>query len=229
MNGLYREEESKPMKISPYLSLNNITRIKLTISFYPGNIAFGGYMFEYTAFEDFKILAQGNLETVALAIKHRLKEQKQASVLIFSDITGRQIDLDLSGTEKQVLDRLKIYSAQDSTPNSGAGRPKLGVFPREISLMPRHWEWLINQDGGASAVIRNLIDERIRKASVDKVKAGQEKTYRFLSSLAGNLPQFEEVSRFLFRKDKKRFNELISTWPKDIVKHANLLSKDVFE
>ena len=113
--------------------------------------------------------------------------------------------------------------------NTGAGRPKLGVVPREISLLPIHWEWLINQDGGSSAVIRNLIDEKIKNRSIDKIKNSQERTYKFLSTLAGNLPNFEEATRFLYRKDKRKFTELISSWPKDIAKHATHLSREVFE
>lgn len=182
-------------------------------------------MFTYTAFEDFKIVCQGNIEKVALS----MKEQKKANVLLFSDLTGREIDLDLSGTEKQVLERLKIYSSPDAQPNAGAGRPKLGVIPREISLLPHHWEWLINQNGGASAIIRNLIDEKISPRAGDKAKAAQERTYKFLTSIAGNLPNFEEAIRFLYRKDKKKFADLISDWPKDVVKHANYLAVRVFE
>jgi hypothetical protein len=124
---------------------------------------------------------------------------------------------------------LKVYSQQESRPNTGAGRPKLGVVPREISLLPHHWEWLINQDGGSSAVIRNLIDEKIKNHTTNKIKNSQEKTYKFLSAIAGNLPNFEEAVRFLYRKDKKKFTELISSWPKDIIKHSINLSHDTFE
>ncbi|MCO5113656.1 MAG: DUF2239 family protein [Bdellovibrionaceae bacterium] len=185
-------------------------------------------MFTYTAFEEFKMIGQGNMETVALAVKARMKANKAASVLIFSDLTGRQIDLDLSGTDKQVLERLKVYASQDIPTPTGAGRPKLGVIPREISLLPRHWEWLLNQDGGASAVIRNLIDEKIKIRPTDKIKLAQERTYKFLSAIAGNLENFEEATRFLYRKDKDKFKALISGWPKDVMKHAISLSKDVF-
>lgn len=187
-------------------------------------------MFNYTAFEDFKLVTQGSLGDVALSLKRRMKEHKTtANILIFSDLTGRQIDLDLSGTDKQVLDRLKVYSAQDPHSNPGAGRPKLGVVAREISLLPHHWEWLINQDGGSSAVIRHLIDEKMKSRSADKIKIAQERTYKFLSALAGNLPNFEEATRFLYRKDKRKFSELVSVWPKDVAKHSLNLSRDVFE
>lgn len=185
-------------------------------------------MFSYTAFDGFDILCQGSIQSVALSIKQRLKEHKTARVLIFSDITGRQIDLDLSGSEKQVLERLKMYSEPESSLKSAAGRPKLGVVPREISLLPRHWEWLINQDGGASAVIRNLIDEKMRSRPSDQIKMAQERTYKFLSALAGDLPHFEEAIRFLYRRDRKKIFELVSVWPKDVVKHAIFLAGEIF-
>jgi hypothetical protein len=185
-------------------------------------------MFSYTAFEEFKILAQGTIEAVAISVKQRMKVHKTANILIFSDLTGRQIDLDLTGTDKQVTDRLKMYSAQDPQPSARAGRPKLGVVAREVSLLPQHWEWLTNQDGGASAVIRNLIDEKIKSRATDKAKTAQERTYKFLSAIAGNLSNFEEATRFLYRKDKKRFTDLISDWPKDVVKHSMSLANGVF-
>ena len=200
----------------------------MTFIFYTGNILKGDPMFKYTAFENFKITSQGTLEEVAITVKKRLKEHATTNILIFSDLTGRQIDLDLSGTEKQILDRLKIFSSQKLQTNIGAGRPKLGVIPREISLLPHHWEWLTNQDGGSSAVIRNLIDEKIKNRPADKTKMAQERVYKFLSAIAGDLPNFEEAVRFLYRKDKKKFTELISTWPKDVVRHSMSLAGDVF-
>ena len=186
-------------------------------------------MFTYTAFDSFTILCQGSLETVALAIKQRLRDQKNANILIFSDLTGREIDLDLSGSEKQVLDRLKTYSSHELQSSTGAGRPKLGVVPREISLLPHHWEWLINQEGKASAIIRNLIDEKMRSRQADTIKLSQERTYKFLSAIAGNLPNFEEATRFLYRRDKQKFAEFVLSWPKDVVKHAHTLSNGIFE
>lgn len=187
-------------------------------------------MFNYTAFNNNEILAQGSLETIALAVRQKVKEDKNASILIFSDLTGRQIDIDISGTEKQVLERLKIYSS-NKTPqvSAGAGRPKLGVIPREISLLPHHWEWLINQDGGSSGIIRKLIDDKIKSTSPDKVKIAQERAYKFLSAIGGNLPNFDEATRYLYRKDKEKFQELTSSWPKGIVKHSMALLGGVFE
>lgn len=186
-------------------------------------------MYNYTAFENFEMLEQGSLEKVALSVKKRLKSQKTASILIFSDLTGRQMDFDLSGTDKQVLERLKIYFPQEAPVSQGPGRPKLGVTAREISLLPRHWEWLSNQEGGASSVIRHLIEEKMKGAALNRTKILQDRTYKFLSAIAGNLPHFEEAIRFLFRKEKERFLEFTSSWPKDIVSHALVLAEDVLK
>lgn len=188
-------------------------------------------MYKYTAFQGFSILASGSLEEIIIAVRKAMRANKEAQILIFSDSTGKQMDFDFSGTEKEVLDRVQIYVAKQATPQTGAGRPKLGVVPREISLLPTHWEWLTNQAGGASATIRKLIDEKIKTNSADKNKAknAQEVTYKFMSALAGDLPNFEEATRFLYRKDKKKFAQLISDWDKDLIKHTMYLAKDVFE
>lgn len=190
-------------------------------------------MYNYTAFEHFDKLVSGSLEHVVLAVKKRYKDHRQSQILIFSDSTGKQMDFDLSGTDKETLDRLKIYSAIESntTTTAGVGRPKLGVVAREISLLPIHWEWLNNQPGGASSSIRRLIDEKIKSVSSDKnkIKNAQEITYKFLSAIAGDLPNFEEAIRFLYRKDKDKFAQNISSWPKDIRDHALMLSSEVFD
>ncbi len=188
-------------------------------------------MFTYTAFDGFQLLSRGSLEKIALDVKKRLKANREARILIFSDLTGRQIDLDLSGTENDVIDRLKVYAPQRQEEQRGAGRPRLGVVPREISLLPRHWEWLANQEGGASATIRSLIDEKNMVVLQEKyrIKQAQEGTYKFLSAIAGNLPNFEEATRFLFRKDKVKFEEFITNWHEDIKKYALTLSKEVFK
>lgn len=189
-------------------------------------------MFTYTAFEGFHLLSHGGIEKVALAVKKSLKSHPKDNILIFSDSTGRQIDLDLSGPESDVLERLKVFLSPAVTSTvGGVGRPKLGVVSREISLLPQHWEWLSNQDGGASSVIRCLIDAKMNTAVLpgkEKSKRSQETTYKFLSAIAGNLPNFEDVIRYLYRKDKKKFEELTRDWPRDLAKHALHLAKDAF-
>ncbi len=187
-------------------------------------------MFTYTAFNTFDCVAKGSLADTALAMKGYSDQHPNAQLLVFSDSTGRQIDLDLSGTQAEILNRLKLYTSPSKPSETTVGRPKLGVFPREISLQSEHWEWLLNQEGGASSAIRKLIDAKI-KGSVKSdvlVKEAQERTYKFLSAIAGNLPRFEEVIRFLYRKDKEQFEGLMSGWPGDVVGHAKVLADGVW-
>jgi uncharacterized protein len=217
-----------------YLESNIFTRAQLPFLFDPGIFILRSWpvpIYTYTAFENFEVFASGSLNQVVLAVQKRSKENRTARILIFSDSTGKQMDFDSSGSKKNVLARLKIYSALATPTTTGAGRPKLGVIAREISLLPAHWEWLSNQTGGASATIRHLIDEKIKVTSADKnkVKQAQEVTYKFLSAIAGNLPNFEEALRYLYRRDKKKFLELVSDWPKDIVRHSLDLASDVFD
>lgn len=184
----------------------------------------------YTAFEGEKLLAHGPLERVVLKVKKRIGSAPNASVLVFSDSTGKEMDFDLRGSEKEVLKRLQTFLSPKATPSSGGpGRPKLGVVAREVSLLPKHWEWLSTQSGGASATIRRLVENASKAhSSKDLIKQAQERTYKFLNSIAGNSPNFEEALRMLYRKDKKGFFEAISTWPTDIKGHAKKLSEDSF-
>ncbi len=159
----------------------------------------------YTAFDENKLIFQGSLSEVVLKIKKRLGRAENSSVLIFSDATGKAIDFNFQGSEKDILKRLEVFVSEEM-PNScaGPGRPKLGVMSREISLLPRHWEWLANQSGGASATLRHLVDEA-KKKSVGgiSVKQAQERTYKFMSVIAGDLSGFEEALRSLYKKEEK--------------------------
>jgi uncharacterized protein len=186
----------------------------------------------YTAFEGHRLLTHGPLEEVVLDVKRRLKAQPEVSVLVFSDTTGKQMDFDLRGSDKEVLQRLEIYRApalpEAGTP-SGPGRPKLGVVAREVSLLPRHWEWLSTQTGGASATLRRLIEEARKGGPVrDQHKQAQERTHKFMSSLAGDLPGYEEALRALYGRDRKRFLERIHGWPEDLRFHAAKLAEPAF-
>ena len=188
-------------------------------------------MFTYTAFDGFQLISQGSLEKVALDAKRQLKANRDARILVFSDSSGKQMDLVLSGSEKETSERLKIFKTPDGNPSqSGPGRPKLGVIAREVSLLPSHWEWLSNQSGGSSAIIRRLVEEKMKgpASGKDKIKKAQEAVYTFLNAIAGDLPNFEEAVRFLYRRDKKRFKELIAKWPEDLVRHTLALASETF-
>lgn len=161
----------------------------------------------YTAFEGHKILAQGNFAQVIMKIKKYLGKEAHSSVLIFSDETGKTMDFNFQGTEQDVEKRLEVFVDQPMDKDaSGPGRPKLGVVSREVSLLPRHWEWLASQPGGASAALRKLV-ETAKKKSEDgqSDKQIQERTYRFMSALAGDLEGYEEALRALYKKDHKVF------------------------
>ena len=57
----------------------------------------------------------------------------------------------------------------------GPGRPKLGVVAREVTLLPRHWEWLAEQRGGASVALRKLVEDAQRAGeSSDHVREAQK-------------------------------------------------------
>ncbi len=186
----------------------------------------------FTAFDGHRHLASGPLADVALAVK-RAERRGAAPVMIFNDDTGRPLDLDLRGSDTDILARLPHTdsTAPAETPASleprGRGRPKLGVVAREVTLLPRHWDWLSTQPGGASVALRKLVDET-RRASGDRdrSRAARDAAYHFMSAMAGNLANFEEASRALFAGDRRRFSGLIAGWPDDIRDHiVKLASK----
>jgi uncharacterized protein len=179
----------------------------------------------FTAFDGQRRLASGPLAEVALVIKGNTRPPAHA-VAIFSDKTGRPIDLDLRGSNADVVARLpkpQAASADEPTPGEprGRGRPKLGVVAREVTLLPRHWEWLNAQPGGASVALRKLV-EAARRANgdADRSRAAREAAYHFMSAMAGNLENFEEASRALFADDRRRFTGQIASWPADIRDHV---------
>ncbi|MFK4520417.1 hypothetical protein ABIF20_007782 [Bradyrhizobium japonicum] len=179
----------------------------------------------FTAFQGHRRLASGPAGEVALVVK-RMTSPPDEPIIIFEDGTGRSIDFDLRGGDREVLARVaKLVPSpvEETAPPSeprGRGRPKLGVVAREVTLLPRHWEWLNAQPGGASVALRKLVDEA-RRASGDKDRERQARdaAYHFMSTMAGNLPQFEEASRALFADDRRRFTGLIADWPVDVRDH----------
>ena len=180
----------------------------------------------YTAFIDTQMLASGSPQEVALAIKEHSAGAKARQPLVFDHATGRQIDLDLSGSEDEILERYEDRSMQTMAP---PGRPRLGVVAREVTLLPRHWEWLNAQPGGASVALRRLVDQARHAGPVaDRMREAREATYRFLTAVAGNLPGYEEVLRALFAGDGARFDSLIENWPSDVTVFAMTLSQDAF-
>ena len=189
----------------------------------------------YTAFEGTSLIHRGVLTDVVQKVKKRMTKSGAGSFLIFSDSTGKTMEFNFQGTESEVLRRLDVFtsreeSGRDEARAAGPGRPKLGVVSREVSLLPRQWEWLATQSGGASATLRKLVDEAKKKsAGTSEVKQAQERAYKFMSVLAGDLPNYEEALRSLYRRDRRKFSELIRDWPEDVRAHAQSLAKPAFE
>jgi len=180
----------------------------------------------FTAFLGSKRLASGSLSQVALAAKKAVDRGAQQPVLIYNDSTGRAIDVDSRGSDAELLARLA--SPSPAARPRRRGRPKLGVIAREITLLPRHWQWLGSQPGGASVAIRKLVEvARRANQEVDRRRAKQEAAYHFISAMAGNLADFEEATRALFANDRTRFEALIHSWPRDVRDHAVKLAFDV--
>ena len=172
------------------------------------------------AFDGHRLLARGAGIGVALEMKRALSAGAPGPLLAFDDATGAVIDFDLRGSDADIAARL----AEPEAAPRGRGRPKLGVVAREVTLLPRHWEWLAAQRGGASVALRRLVDEA-RRADGGSTQARQAvgAAYRFLQAIAGDFAGFEEASRALFAGDGEGFERRIADWPPDIVAHARQL------
>lgn len=193
----------------------------------------------FTAFAGSRRLTSGTLADVALAVEKASRAASTEPIAIFDDGSGRPIDLDLRGTEQEIVARLPPSTPDSETVTDqslaleprGRGRPRLGVVAREVTLLPRHWEWLGTQPGGASVALRKLVEQARRTGGDrDRRRAARDAAYHFMSAMAGDQPGFEEASRTLFADDRRRFAELIAAWPVDIRDHiVKLASHDRVE
>jgi hypothetical protein len=178
----------------------------------------------FTAFLEQTCVAQGSLFDVAEAVA--VRSGRERPLLIFDDATGEAVDLDLRGGPTGAVAE---YMARTSPAELGAaprgrGRPRLGVVAREVTLLPRHWDWLAAQPGGASAALRRLVEVAGREAEgPDRERRAREAAYRVMSALAGDLPHYEEAIRALFGGDEARLAHLIESWPKDIAAYLSRL------
>lgn len=172
---------------------------------------------EFTAFIGERALAHGTLEHILPKLRARFARDRGTVFLIFDHETGKQHDFDL---------RERKTDGPPSRGQTGPGRPKLGVVAREVTLLPRHWEWLEAQPKGASVTLRQLLDEAQKHESKESRK--RRAIYaagRFLSGIAGNYSNYEEASRALYRGDLDGFEELISRWPRDVRECALSIAK----
>ncbi|WP_168792317.1 DUF2239 family protein [Paraburkholderia aromaticivorans] len=192
-----------------------------------------------TAFEGHHRIASGALPDVALAVREVFARGEQAPVLVFDDVTSRPVEFDLRGTPDEIVARLAsqddgtqtTHAPDDATEDTprGRGRPKLGVVAREITLLPRHWDWLNGQSGGASVALRKLVDAaRVAGENKDRQRAAQEAVYRFMTALAGDLPRYEDATRALYADDRPRFDEIVAAWPQDVRDYTLRLANPAF-
>jgi len=178
-----------------------------------------------TAFIGTSKVSSGTSQTVAL----KLHELRADNALIFDDRDASRLEFDLRGTREEVLARLASSSPSSSLASTGSpakpgrGRPKLGVTAREVTLLPRHWEWLASQPGGTSVALRKLV-ENARRNPADHARQSREAAYKFLHAIAGDLPGYEEATRSLFAGDQERFQQLTSPWPADVTDYAHQLA-----
>jgi len=198
----------------------------------------------YTAFSHGRRVAHGRYDDIARALAAAVAAT-QADVpapwLVFDDATGAPIDTpplpqDAARLKAGRAGRAAISAAQAlakadecSPAPRAAGRPRLGVVAREVTLLPRHWEWLSVQPGGASAALRRLIDKaRKDNKSADSRRAASERSYKFMSAIAGDQPQFEEAARALFAGDAVRFAGHVADWPPDVREYLMQLAEAAF-
>ncbi|NTU72437.1 MAG: DUF2239 family protein [Coriobacteriia bacterium] len=177
-----------------------------------------------TVFAGSHAILTGERDAVAYALREMHAAGEQRAILVFDDTTGEQIDIDL-----------REGSASGPPPSSEEpvqrrpGRPKLGVVAREVTLLPRHWEWLNAQPGGASVALRKLVEgARRENVDTDRARRSQEAAFRFMTAIAGNEPGFEEACRALYAGDRRVFNSHAASWPPDVGDYARRLAGDAF-
>jgi len=187
----------------------------------------------WIAFYQDKCIASGTPIEVATKVKCFVDSQATDNILVFDAKTSLPIEIDLRGSLSAVLQRLPAAQVQEPSPDNAspvssersAGRPRLGVTAREVTLLPRHWEWLSTQPGGASVALRKLVEQALRSSKeTDRLRQAHEAAYRFMNVMAGDSPGFEEATRALFAGDLDRLMQLVSGWPQDVRSHVQSLA-----
>ncbi|HEY4927495.1 MAG TPA: DUF2239 family protein [Roseiarcus sp.] len=191
----------------------------------------------FTAFAGPRRIDSGALAAVAASVKRAIDAGEAGEILIFDDSNARTVEIDFRGSLDDVRDSVaRAFVAMDGSaglpheePRRGPGRPRLGVVAREVTLLPRHWQWLARQPGGASVALRRLVEEAAKdRDGRERRRLAQEAAYRFMSSLAGNRAHYEEAVRALFAGSARSFAEIVAQWPKDIADYAIRLAGPAF-
>ena len=170
------------------------------------------------AFEGARRLAHGPLAEVRPVVQAAMARGAER-LLVFEAGSSRPVEIAPADAPASV-----------PTPERrGPGRPRLGVVAREVTLLPRHWDWLAGQPGGASVTLRRLVEAaRKSAAGADDLRTVRDAAYRFISAMAGDLPGFEEASRALFRADREGWLAITAAWPSDIRDHAQAVAESSF-
>ncbi|MFP8779245.1 DUF2239 family protein [Hydrogenophaga sp. RWCD_12] len=180
----------------------------------------------WVAFEHHRRTAAGQPATVITAVQQRLASEPNAMPVVLDAVSSERIELDWRaplGTLLSLLPRPAPEASDNEVADEaprGPGRPKLGVTAREVTLLPRHWEWLARQPGGASVALRKLVQSAMREGSTaDAKRRATDAAYRFMSIVGGDLPHYEEISRALFAGELARLRALVGAWPADVSEH----------
>jgi hypothetical protein len=160
-----------------------------------------------TVFLKNEVVARGERADVVPVMRELGPLERSSDLLAFDDETGRQVDLDLRS---------------EAAPAPRRGRPALGVEAREVTLLPRHWAWLASQRGGASATLRKLVEEALRKGR--SAKDNHDAAYRFLHAIAGDLPHFDDLVREMYNGNRVGYDHFSYGWPKDVREHGRRLA-----
>ncbi|WP_105102610.1 DUF2239 family protein [Microbulbifer pacificus] len=165
---------------------------------------------EYVAIHDRTVIARGDLETI---VRQTKAIGGEIEPVVFELETCKRVDLHWRGDVQTVIDNLPGTGARTANKR---GRPKLGVIPKEITLLPQHWEWLATQRGGASVTLRRLVDSAMKNASTEERVSMQQNQLHGLMSVLADEAGFEEAARALYRNSRRNFEAAISAWPEDI-------------
>ena len=161
----------------------------------------------HSAFSGFDHLASVSLPEVYAACCNT------PDSLVFDRATGRVVDID------------PRFPPSEEGPRPG--RPRLGVTAREVTLLPRHWDWLATQPGGASVALRKLVEEASRSPLAQQ-RAKRDAAYRFATALVGNAPGYEEAMRALYAGQAEEFAAHIEAWPVDVRRALEEMTAEVF-
>ncbi|MBL8336738.1 MAG: DUF2239 family protein [Rhodoferax sp.] len=180
------------------------------------------------AFRGTTCLTRGPLPEVLQTVRATLAADPTARILVFDARSSQQIDLDLRHPPEAaaVAPPPADPATEPAARSVGPGRPRLGVVAREVTLLPRHWEWLGAQPGGASVALRRLVEQARRDSQPqEERRQAQESCYRFMVAIAGDLPGFEEATRALFAGRLDDLAQQVAGWPADVAAHLLALAQ----